>query len=148
MTKSECLRIESLARDAVCQELSCAGSASKLQVGPDGPTHEFDIYAPGVVIGGVTTGTLTTSGGRRNTGACDRAASELLWLSLWPGTEQRTHVLTDKPLAEWLAKRYARAPLTTQITVRYYSAANNALTTIGKLGPNNSSKPTPLRGAT
>ena len=49
------------------------------------PIHEFDIYADGIVIGGVSTSPLKTGGGTSNTGGCDRACSELLWLSLWPG---------------------------------------------------------------
>jgi hypothetical protein len=66
-----------------------------LPIGHSERLHEFDLYQPGKVIGGISTNPWKTSNGYNNTGGQDRAAAELLWLSLWSGGEARCHVLTD-----------------------------------------------------
>jgi hypothetical protein len=134
MSKRERLEIESRARAALSKHMSCQAESKKLAVGADGPLHEFDIYADGVVIGGVTTGTHKTSDGKSNTGSCDRACAELLWLSLWPGRESRVHLLTDRPLADWLFKRFSRAPFSRKIDIYHYNPAFDSLAHIGGVG--------------
>lgn len=106
MTKAACLAIECAAREAAATLFKCKPVCKRVSFSDDGPMHEFDIYAAGELIGGVSTSPLKTSRGNSNTAGFDRACSELLWLSLWPGTEQRIHVLTDMPLAEKLVSRY------------------------------------------
>lgn len=134
MSKQVRLGIENQARIAISRHLKCEAESKKLAVGTGGPLHEFDIYADGVVIGGVTTGTHKTSTGKSNTGSCDRACAELLWLSLWPGAESRIHVLTDKPLADWLFKRFAKAPFPRKIDIYYYSQVSDSLALVGGVG--------------
>lgn len=134
MTKREKLDTESLARTALSRALKCEATSQRLAVGPNGPLHEFDIYASGSVIGGVTTGTHKTSNGNPNTGACDRACAELLWLLLWPGEESRVHVLTDKPLAEWLVKRFSSAPLPRKIDIYHYDVTSDLVAHVGAAG--------------
>lgn len=124
--------------EPVCQRIPFPNS---------GPMHEFDIYAAGKLIGGVSTSPLKTSGGGWNTGGFDRACSEHLWLSLWPGTEQRIHVLTDKPLAEKLVSRYRGAAFPHVISVYHYASQANVLSLVGTLGPNHSLQPTPTGAA-
>lgn len=134
MNNGERLEIERRARLALSQMLSTAAVSKKLVVGQDGPLHEFDIYSEGIVIGGVTTATHKTSGGNSNTSACDRTSAEIFWLSLWPGAESRVHVLTDRPLADWLHKRFARAPLLRKVDIYHFDHASNAMTHVGGIG--------------
>lgn len=133
MTKAECLAIEAAARIAVGREYGCAAVSRKARLGDHGPFHEFDVYSEGVVIGGVTTSPLKTGGGSPNTGGCDRACSELLWLSLWPGTETRIHVLTDRPLAAWLLSRFRGAGFPHRIIIYHYESTRDTLAPVGAL---------------
>jgi len=134
MTKRERLNVENQARLACSRAFSCRAESKKLVVGTKGPVHEFDIFFEGVVIGGVSTSTYKTSRGSPNTGSRDRACAELLWLSLWPGQESRVHVLTDKPLADWLFKRFDNAPFLINIDIYYYDVARDALAFVGSVG--------------
>lgn len=133
MTKAERLAIEKAARAAVGRKFGCDPQGCSVRFPGGKPVHEFDVYADGVVIGGVSTSPLTTGGGSRNTGGCDRACSELLWLSLWPGTEERVHVLTDLQLAEWLVNRYRGAVFPRPITIYHYDQYNDKLAEVGTL---------------
>ena len=134
MLKSDRLRVEAAARAAVGQHFGCEPQSQRVSFPNNGPVHEFDVYTPGIVIGGVSTSPLTTGGGSRNTGGCDRACSEILWLTLWPGTETRIHGLTDKPLADWLVKRYHGAAFPHDITIYHYGINSGALARISTLG--------------
>lgn len=133
MTKAERLEIEDKARLAAGRAFRCSPIRSSCPIGSDGQVHEFDIFCKDVVVGGVTTSPLSTGGGNRNTGGCDRAASELLWLTLWPGAEVRVHVLTDKPLAEWLVRRYRTAGFPHPISIYHFDIEVNKLNSIGIL---------------
>jgi len=134
-TKADRLRVEDAARKAIGRMYSCSPVHGNIPIGDAGAIHEFDIYAENTVIGGVSTGTLKTSGQNRNTGSCDRACSELLWLSLWPGHESRVHVLTDKALAQWLVDRHFKGVVFPRsITVYHYSCTDDTLHQIGVLG--------------
>jgi hypothetical protein len=113
----------------------CSPVCRNIRVGDAGASHEFDIYAENIVIGGVSTGTLKTSGQNRNTGSCDRACSELLWLSLWPGCESRVDVLTDRAIADWLVVRHFKGvAFPCSITIYHYNCADDTLHQIGILG--------------
>jgi hypothetical protein len=133
MSKAERIAIEARARDALARKLGCAVERKRVSFPNDGPVHEFDLFAAGRVIGGVTTSPLSTSLGSRNTGGCDRACSELLWLSLWSGPEQCIHVLTDRSLADWLVTRFQRLPFPHEITIFHYDPTQDALSTAGTI---------------
>lgn len=135
MKKKERLQVEDQARDAINELLGCSAISAKLEVGADGPRHEFDIYAKGRVIGGVSTGTHKTSNKKSNTGSCDRACAELLWLSLWPGSEMRVHVLSDIAMADWLVRRFEKAPFARQIEIYHFDRDRFALKLVGTIGP-------------
>lgn len=133
MTKAQCLAIEAAARTSVGQLFNCVPNSTRVAFPNGGAKHEFDIYAPGLIIGGVSTSPLSTSCSNRNTGGCDRACSELLWLTLWPGPERRIHVLTDLPLATWLVTRFQGVAFPRSIFIYHYDLANNLLTVAGTL---------------
>jgi hypothetical protein len=133
LTKAERLKIEAAACRAIGRIYHCSPICCKTPLSQTGPAHEFDIYADGIVIGGVSTSPLKTSPGSRNTGGCDRACSELLWLSLWQGNETRVHVLTDKALAEWLVRRYEGAIFPHSITIYHFDHPGDALHEVGIL---------------
>lgn len=134
MTKSECLVIEAEARDAVSNLFGgIAVKNARISLGSENVTHEFDIYAKDLLIGGVSTSPLKTSGGKSNTGGRDRACSELLWLSLWSGKESRIHVLTDRALAEWLVTRYKGISFPSKIDIYFYNIESKILIKVGML---------------
>ena len=133
MSKKARLRVEEAARTAVGEQLNCTPRRTTLQLANDGPKHEFDIYSIGKVIGGVSTSSLHTSGGKTNTGGCDRALAELLWLSLWAGTEHRIHVLTNRRLAEWLVRRFTGLAFAREVTVYHYNHRTGRLSSVGTL---------------
>jgi len=132
-TKADRLSVEDAARRAVGRIYGCCPERRNVRVGNAGAVHEFDIYAENVVIGGVSTSTLKTSGQNRNTGGTDRACHELLWLSLWSGCESRIHVLTDMPLAQWLYGRFNGVAFCHEISIYHYDAASDVLRKIGSL---------------
>ena len=49
----------------------------------------------------------------------------------WP--ETRIHVLTDKPLADWLVKRFGGAIFPHSITVYHYDHQSDGLVQVGLL---------------
>lgn len=134
MTKGERLKIEETACAAVGRLLHCRPQRKRTTFGTNGPTHEFDIYLENVVVGGVSTSTAKTSGGNSNTGGIDRACSELLWLTLWPGKERRIHVLTDRDLAQKLVDRFRGANFPSTITIYQYRPQADLLVEIGTVG--------------
>ncbi|TGL53183.1 hypothetical protein EHQ61_04790 [Leptospira wolffii] len=83
-------------------------ASKKKRIAPSGSasTHEFDIYNEGKFIGGINTRRRLTSSGKNNTGGQDRVSSEILWLSLWRGSERRVLILTDKEMIEHLKRKY------------------------------------------
>jgi hypothetical protein len=125
MTKRERLEIESRARAAIGKAFKCSPIREILQFPETDKNHEFDIFAKGVVICGVSTSPYFATGNNMNTGGCDRAASELLWLSLWQGPEQRLHVLTDLKMSQWILKRYQGLPFPYDIAIYYYDRNQN-----------------------
>jgi hypothetical protein len=136
MSKAEKLAIELDACSAAGRQFGCTPIRTTVAFPNSGASHEFDIYAQGVLIGGVSTSPLKIGAGNTNTAACDRAASELLWLSLWPGPENRIHVLTDEALAGWLAKRYRGIRFPHRISIYHYDREEHMLSEVGVLhGP-------------
>jgi hypothetical protein len=98
-------------------------------------SHEFDIFSKGVVIGGVRTSPYYTNGHNMNTGGCDRAASEILWLSLGQGSEKRVHVFTDWDMSQWIIKRYQGLPFPFDIAIYHYDQERDQLKEVGHLRP-------------
>ena len=133
MSKAEKLAIESAARAAVGRQFSCAPVRSDLAFPNGGASHEFDIYVESVLIGGVSTSPRKVGARNVNTAECERASSEVLWLSLWPGPENRIHVLTDVPMAKWQANRYRGIPFPHRITIYHYDQRRDALSQVGVL---------------
>lgn len=129
------MRLEAAARAAVGRSFPEA-VLEKKKVDfdyPQGPEHEFDIYAEGVVIGGVSTGTFFTAQGNANTACRDRACAELLWLMLWRGPEKRKYVATDRLMAEWLIRRFARTRFYQTIEILHYDSEQDKLVSLGHL---------------
>jgi hypothetical protein len=133
MTKAERLLIEASARAAAGRKYCCSPVRRVARLGHRGPSHEFDVFCKGVVVGGVTTSPLKTRGGNNNTGGCDRACSELLWLTLWPGNESRIHIMTDRALADWLHTRYKGAVFPFSVTIFHYDHESDSLARVGML---------------
>jgi hypothetical protein len=133
MNKRGRLEIEARARTAIGTLFKCSATREIIGFPETDKSHEFDIFSKGIVIGGVSTSPYYTTGHNMNTGGCDRAASELLWLSLWQGPEQRIHVLTDRVMSEWLLKRYQGLAFPFDIAVYYYDRERDQLTEVGHL---------------
>jgi hypothetical protein len=134
MNKTERLAIEASSRQAINKLFKANASNQRVNFSDGGPSHEFDIFQEGVIVGGVSTSPLKVGKGSPNTGGKDRAASELLWLTLWPGEEKRLHVLTDRSLADWLYHTYKGADFHYLISVYHYDQFSQLLTEIGVLG--------------
>jgi hypothetical protein len=133
MTKKERLQIEEKARAAVGRIFHCTPTKQRVLFPASTTKHEFDIYAQGRIIGGFSTSPRTAGNGSNNTGGCDRASAELLWLSLWPGSEKRIHVLSDTDLASWIVKYYRGVRFPNQITIFHYDCAADSLSRVGVL---------------
>lgn len=103
------------------------------QVGNANAKHEFDLYEPGKVIGGVTTSPWTNKTGSTNTGGQDRAAAELLWLSLWGGEERRILIVTDPEMARRLLERFGGCPFPKPIEILQYNNHKKQLVEVGRL---------------
>jgi len=134
MNKTERLALEASARQVITRFFNTSVLNQRVTFSEGRPLHEFDIFEKNTVMGGVSTSTLKTDNRNANTGGKDRAASELLWLTLWPGERKRLHVLTDKSLADWLYKTYKGAALQHRVTIYHYETNSQVLTEIGVLG--------------
>lgn len=133
-SKADRLLIEVQARISVARRYACTAESKRVSFPNSSVKHEFDLFAVGRIVGGVTTSPLSTSKGNSNTGGRDRACSELLWLSLWPGPEQRLHVLTDRPLADWLVNRFQGVPFPHEIVILHYDLSEDILHDVGTIG--------------
>jgi len=91
----------------------------RLPIGDSDHKHESDLFEKGEVIGGIRTSPWKnrTEKKTNNTGGQDRAAAELLWLSLWPGTEKRIHILTDWEMAVKTYERFCYGSFPKRITI-------------------------------
>ena len=95
--------------------------------------HEFDIFEEDKVIGGISTTPWKNKTGSSNSGGQDRVATELLWLSLWPGQERRVVILTKKDMAQRLLKRWGGCSFPHRIEVLHYDALLNEFQPMGVL---------------
>jgi hypothetical protein len=133
MNKTQRLQVEADARAAINSLYGANARNETLDCSLGGPQHEFDIYDSNVIIGGVSTSKYIVGNGSINTGGKDRAASELLWLSLWQGSEQRMHVLTCEKMASWLYKKYSGGKFPFSIKIYHYNILTKTVTEIGQL---------------
>ena len=112
----------------------CQAVKQALRVGDKGTRHEFDIYQHNGIIGGISTSPWIVGNNSSNTGGRDRAAAELLWLTLWPGQENRVHVLTDRKMAEGIFNRFKGCPFPHAIEIIHCDIHSQRFEAIGKLG--------------
>ena len=104
-----------------------------LGLGTLAAAHEFDLYETSKIIGGVSTSPWLNKSGSNNTGGQDRAATELLWLTLWLGDEKRVHVLTDRKMAHSLFRRFSGACFPERIEIQYFDIEAKKFTVVGTL---------------
>lgn len=107
----------------------------KIVIVGQGAKHEFDLYEPNKVIGGISTSPWTNKTSRRstNTGGQDRVSTELLWLTLCPGDERRVMVLTDEDMAERLFERWQGCAFPHRIQIIFCNLSENRLQRVGVL---------------
>lgn len=126
-------QVEALVRAEFNTENGLSAQKAKLRVGTGNAKHEFDLYEAGKVIGGISTSPWFNKSGTNNTGGQDRAATELLWLSLWSGAEQRIHVLTDDDMAHRLFKRFSGATFPCRIQIQHFHRDQETFRIVGTL---------------
>ena len=134
--KSERLQIEEHIRQSLNETWGTNAMKSTLSVGDGGAKHEFDVFEEKKVIGGISTSPWRNRSARRttNTGGQDRVTAELLWLSLWPGPEARTIVLTDSEMAERIYGRFEGCPFPRPIEILHFDLERQEFASIGTLG--------------
>lgn len=120
----------------------CHAEKKRLNVGSLGAKHEYDLYEEGKYIAGISTSPWKnkpkdSKKPTNNTGGQDRAAAEILWLSIWDGDEKRMHILTDDEMAKNIFAKFSGAPLRKEVTIIHYSLCNKIFTKIGILGKSN-----------
>jgi hypothetical protein len=81
-------------------------STQKSIVSVAGKQHEFDLYEPGVIAGGINSSTWRTRTGKNNTGGQDRVTAELLWLHLCTSVKRKVLILRDRDMAEGIKHRF------------------------------------------
>jgi hypothetical protein len=129
------LNIESEVRDWFNREYGFKAIKTVLPIGNPDCTHEFDLYEPRKVIGGISTSPWINRTDKKttNTGGQDRAAAELLWLSIWVGDEMRCHVLTDLEMAGRTFERFRHGNFQHEITIYHCNLGAKRFTEIGIL---------------
>lgn len=132
------LQIEQLVRDEFDKLSGNSTNKKTLRLSSQGPSHEFDIYEINKVIGGISTSTWFNKAkegkkGTSNSSGQDRAATELLWLDLWPGNERRIHILTDQEMAIRLFKKFSGAKFQRSIEIHYFEINKKIFTHVGTL---------------
>lgn len=132
------LQIEKLVRDAFNTLASTSAKKETLSFGEGAPSHEFDIFEKNKVVGGVSTSPWFNKpkDGKRSTGNTagqDRAATELLWLSLWQGPERRVHILTDTEMAERLFKKFSGTRFQKNVEILHFNIETSKFRHVGTL---------------
>jgi len=130
-------KIEAKVRARFNARFSYNAIKERLPIGSSLRRHEFDLYERGRVIGGISTSRWKnrTKLKSNNTAGQDRAAAELLWLSLWLGAERRVHVLTDRRMATETFQRFQHGSFQTDITIYHYDRNKGTFARIGTLKP-------------
>ena len=129
------LKIESEIISLFSKQNQVKAKKNVLKVGQAGASHEFDLYVPEMFIGGISTSPWTNKTLRRstNTGGQDRCSTELLWLTLWEGTEHRVIILTDIEMADKLLKRWRGCAFPHKIEIIHYNSSEQYFETVGIL---------------
>ncbi len=127
------LQIESLVRAEFNKMNNTNAQKSKLSFGNSNASHEFDVYEKSRVIGGISTSPWLNKSGSNNTGGQDRAATELLWLSLWKGREKRVLILTDEEMADRVFKRFSGASFPSKIEIQHFVVNTRNFRVVGML---------------
>lgn len=132
------LQIEKVVREEFNKLARTSAKKATLSFGEGAPLHEFDIFEKNKVVGGVSTSPWFNKpkDGKRptgNTAGQDRAATELLWLSLWQGSERRVHILTDKEMAERLFKKFFGARFQKNVEIHHFNTETNEFRHVGTL---------------
>jgi len=126
-------QVEDLARNNFNTINNMKAQKQTLSLGTGNAAHEFDLYESGRIIGGISTSPWFNATRSNNTGGQDRAATELLWLSLWQGKEKRVHVLTDREMSVRLFKRFSGACFPHQIEIQHFDITTKTFNIIGTL---------------
>lgn len=126
-------KIEEEVRSLFNRHNQTSAEKAVLSLGRKGASHEFDLYNSGKVIGGITTSPWKNKTGSNNTGGQDRASTELLWLTLWEGNENRVMILTDREMADKLFKRWQGCPFPHQIEIIHYDESKRLFERVGML---------------
>ncbi|TGK68751.1 hypothetical protein EHQ27_12650 [Leptospira wolffii] len=116
---SEKLDLEASIRESFNKLFKVNSRKEKIAPTESASPHEFDIYNEGKYIGGINTSRRLTSFGNNNTGGQDRVSSEILWLSLWSGSEKRVLILTDQEMINYLKRKYEGWKFPHKIEVYY-----------------------------
>ena len=130
---SKRLEAESEIRDLFNSWYKVAARKVKLQVGQTQTAHEFDLYDPNRVIGGITTSPWKNRSGSSNSGGQDRASAELLWLTLWKGDEHRVMILSGEDMADRLLKRFQGCSFPHHIEIIHYDSPLREFKELGRL---------------
>jgi hypothetical protein len=123
-------QIEVLVRAEFNKANTTSAKKQTLKLG-SAASHEFDLFEKSKIVGGISTSPWFNKSGSNNTGGQDRAATELLWLSLWPGDEKRVHVLTDKEMTDRLLQRFSGAGFPRRIEIQYFDVGANKFSIVG-----------------
>ena len=126
-------RIESETRALFNRKNQVNAEKRKLKVGQATKPHEFDLFDPSKVIGGITTSPWIVGKHTNNTGGQDRISAELLWLTLWSGNERRVMILTDKEMASKMHRRWGGCPFPHRIEIIHCDLSRKRFETIGLL---------------
>ena len=129
----EKFRIESDIRELFNKLEHVDAHKEKLSLRVGKPSHEFDLYEKGKVIGGITTSPWKNQTGTNNSGGQDRVAAELLWLVLWQGQERRVMILSNKEMADRLWRRWEGCSFPNNIEIIYCDLLKKEFETIGVL---------------
>ena len=129
------LAIEEKVRRSFNEKLGYVAVKERLPIGHSSRTHKFDLFERGRLIGGISASPWRNRSGSSNTGGQDRAAAELLWLSLWEGRERRVHVLTDFEMATQTFERFRYGRFPHRITILHYDRRQDSFQKIGVLKP-------------
>jgi len=118
-SRKDRLEIERKVRDLFNEQKG--RHAEKLPRRKNELNHEFDLYERSKVIGGITTSPWwnKTKKHSSNSGGQDRASTELLWLTMWGGNEQRVMICTERDMAENLCRRWRTCPFLKKIEIVY-----------------------------
>ncbi|WP_444893319.1 hypothetical protein ACJJIW_20830 [Microbulbifer sp. JMSA004] len=132
------LEVEKKVRDKLNKLIGTTAKKEILSLSEGGPSHEFDIFEEGKIIGGVSTSPWFNNPNAKgkqtgNTSGQDRAATEILWLTLWQGPERRLHILTDKEMADRIFKKFNGAVFPNNVEIQHFDLGSGSFNHVGTL---------------